>query len=301
MIGISYFFATFSTSKMADICGTPMPATILVVHIDPGPTPIFTPSVPAFIKASHASGVAMFPAISCISLKFLLVSFMASITFLEWPWAVSITITSHPALRSASILISLSLATPTAAPTRSLPIWSLHALGYFRIFSISLMVIRPLRLKRPSTTKSFSILCLWRMAFDSSKVIFSLTVTRFSFVITFSTVSSRFVSNRKSRFVIIPTSFFPFVTGIPDILYRAISSMASLIFCSGRIVMGSTIIPLSDFLTFSTSWACSSTPIFLWIMPIPPSWAMQIAAFASVTVSIAALRIGMFSLIVLVK
>ena len=160
---------------------------------------------------------------------------------------------------------------------------------------MSFMVMSPLRLKSLSTTRSFSILCLWRIFFDSSRLMPSLTVTRFSFVMTFFTFSSRFVSNRRSLLVMMPTSFFPFVTGIPEIWYFAMRSKVSLIFWSGEMVMGSTIIPLSDFLTFSTSWACSATPIFLWMMPIPPSWARQIAVFDSVTVSMAALRMGICS------
>ena len=44
-------------------CGTPTPATILVVQLEPAPMPIFTQSAPAFIKSSVASGVATFPAI----------------------------------------------------------------------------------------------------------------------------------------------------------------------------------------------------------------------------------------------
>ena len=55
--------------------------------------------------------------------------------------------------------------------------------------------------------------------------------------------------------------------------------------------------PLSDFLTLSTSKAWASTDIFLWIMPMPPSRAMQIAVLDSVTESIAALSSGVLSFI----
>ena len=57
---------------------------------------------------------------------------------------------------------------------------------------------------------------------------------------------------------------------------------------------GPKIIPLSARLTFSTSRACSSMARFLCTMPMPPSRAMAMAARASVTESIAALRSGMF-------
>ena len=36
----------FFTSMIAEICGTPTPATILVVHIDPGPIPTLIISAP---------------------------------------------------------------------------------------------------------------------------------------------------------------------------------------------------------------------------------------------------------------
>ena len=62
--GISYFAATQATSYIAVTCGTPMPDTILVVHIDPGPIPTFIASAPAFIRNSAAAAVAIFPTIS---------------------------------------------------------------------------------------------------------------------------------------------------------------------------------------------------------------------------------------------
>ena len=58
-------FVAFATSDIAVICGTPTPATILVVQIEPGPIPTFTASTPALIKAFAASFVAIFPAINC--------------------------------------------------------------------------------------------------------------------------------------------------------------------------------------------------------------------------------------------
>ena len=41
--------------------------------------------------------------------------------------------------------------------------------------------------------------------------------------------------------------------------------------------------------------------MFLWIIPIPPSWAMDMANLCSVTVSIAEDKIGKFKLKVLVN
>ena len=43
------------TSKIAENCGTPTPATILVVHIEPGPIPTLIPSAPASNKNFAAS------------------------------------------------------------------------------------------------------------------------------------------------------------------------------------------------------------------------------------------------------
>ena len=48
---------------IAEICGTPIPATTRVVQMDPGPIPTFTASTPASIKALAASPVATLPAI----------------------------------------------------------------------------------------------------------------------------------------------------------------------------------------------------------------------------------------------
>ena len=61
--GTPWRAATSATSWTAVICGTPTPATIRVVQIEPGPMPTFTASAPASISASAASAVAMLPAI----------------------------------------------------------------------------------------------------------------------------------------------------------------------------------------------------------------------------------------------
>ena len=59
--------------------------------------------------------------------------------------------------------------------------------------------------------------------------------------------------------------------------------------------------PDSNFLTRRTSPACSSIVMFLWMMPMPPFWAMAIAIGASVTVSIAAESKGIRSSMDLVR
>ena len=51
--------------------------------------------------------------------------------------------------------------------------------------------------------------------------------------------------------------------------------------------------PLSNFLTARTSSAWRATSRFLWITPMPPTWAMTIAMRLSVTVSMAEESSGM--------
>jgi hypothetical protein len=65
--------------------GMPAPAMIRVVHIDPGPIPIFTPSTPALTRFSAPFAVLTLPAISSIFLKLLFNVFTASITFFVSP------------------------------------------------------------------------------------------------------------------------------------------------------------------------------------------------------------------------
>ena len=48
MIGTPLPARTFAQSAIAVICGIPAPDTIRVVQIEPGPTPTFTASAPAF-------------------------------------------------------------------------------------------------------------------------------------------------------------------------------------------------------------------------------------------------------------
>ena len=54
---------TAEASKIAVSWGTPTPAIIRVVQIDPGPMPILTASTPASIKACAPSAVAILPPI----------------------------------------------------------------------------------------------------------------------------------------------------------------------------------------------------------------------------------------------
>ena len=85
MIKISWPLRAFLIFIIAVICGTPIPAIILVVQIDPGPIPTFTASAPASFKASAPSAVATLPAITSMSLNSFLIIFTVSNTFLVWP------------------------------------------------------------------------------------------------------------------------------------------------------------------------------------------------------------------------
>ena len=65
--GILDSFNPFEHSIIADNCGTPTPAIILVVQILPGPIPTFIASAPADTRSFTALAVATFPTIKSIS------------------------------------------------------------------------------------------------------------------------------------------------------------------------------------------------------------------------------------------
>ena len=106
---------------------------------------------------------------------------------------------------------------------------------------------------------------------------------------------SKLVSKRKSRLVTIPMILPLSTTGKPEILCNCVSAMTSRTVMWLWIVIGSFTTPDSKRLTRATCAACFIAVIFLWIKPKPPSCAKAIANGASVTVSIAAERRGMFS------
>ena len=67
--GVPVFFASSTESMIAVICGTPTPATMRVVQIEPGPMPTLMQSAPASISALAPSAVAMLPATTCTLLE----------------------------------------------------------------------------------------------------------------------------------------------------------------------------------------------------------------------------------------
>ena len=152
-----------------------------------------------------------------------------------------------------------------------------------------------------STTRSFSTRCSCRIFSASSSVVPTGTVMRFFLVITLSMGMSKRVSKRKSRLVRMPTSLPCSVMGTPEILYLRMTSRASLTLSVGDMVTGSTIMPLSERFTLSTSLACCSMVRLRWMMPRPPCCASAIAMCDSVTVSMAALTMGIFKLMLRVS
>ena len=152
---------------------------------------------------------------------------------------------------------------PIAAPQSRRPWESFADNGYLICFSISLIVIRPFRLKSPSTIGSFSFLAFARIVFASPRVIPSLAVINPSEVIDSLIFLEKSSSNFRSRFVIIPTSLPFSVIGTPEIRNFPIRLLASSSVFSGDNENGSVITPFSERFTLSTSSACCSIDIFL--------------------------------------
>ncbi len=155
----------------------------------------------------------------------------------------------------------------SAAPQRRRPSGSFEAFGYLTAFWMSLTVISPFSRKERSTTSSFSTLWRWRISRAASSVVPTGTVMRFSLVMMSEIGRCRLVSKRRSRLVRMPTSrpsLLPSsVIGTPEMRYFFISSSASKMRWAGESVIGSTIMPLSERFTRSTSDACSSIERFL--------------------------------------
>ena len=70
--GTSLRASASATFWIAVICGTPTPATMRVVQIEPGPMPTLTPSAPWSTSAFAPSPVPTLPPMTCTFWKFLL-------------------------------------------------------------------------------------------------------------------------------------------------------------------------------------------------------------------------------------
>ena len=128
---------------MAVSCGTPTPATMRVVQIEPGPMPTLIASAPASISALAPSAVATLPATTCTAFDSRLMRVTASSTAREWPCAVSTTTRSTPASIRRSVRSKPLSPTVVAAATRSRPCSSLQACGLATAFSMSFTVMSP--------------------------------------------------------------------------------------------------------------------------------------------------------------
>ena len=142
--------------------------------------------------------------------------------------------TSTCALTSASTRSIILPVIPTPAPQRRRPWSSFAESGYLICFSMSLIVIRPLRFPSASTIGNFSFLAFASISLASSNVIPSGAVISPSEVIDSLIFFEKSFSNLRSRFVMIPTSFVPSVIGTPEILNLAIRLSASCNVCSGE-------------------------------------------------------------------
>ncbi len=146
------------------------------------------------------------------------------------------------------------------------------------------------------TTSTRSRRCRCISSLASSRSAPSGTVTSLSpLVMMPATGWSRFVSNRRSRLVTMPTTLRPSTTGSPENRCARFSAMTSRTDIVGGTVSGSLTTPDSKRLTIATSAAWRAAGMFLWMMPSPPSCAMVMASRASVTVSMAADTSGMLS------
>ena len=65
MTGTPLSRSAAATLETAVTCGTPTPARMRVVQMEPGPMPTLIASAPASTNANAASAVATLPAITC--------------------------------------------------------------------------------------------------------------------------------------------------------------------------------------------------------------------------------------------
>ena len=115
MIGTLCRAAARAHSITDVIIGTPMPATTRVVQMEPAPMPTLTASTPASISASVASARRHVAGHEIGVGELAADARTMSMTFCEWPCAVSTTRTSTPADTRAAARSSESLAIPMAA------------------------------------------------------------------------------------------------------------------------------------------------------------------------------------------
>ena len=142
--GVPVFCAASTASMIAVSCGTPTPATMRVVQIEPGPMPTLMASAPASISAlapsrgrdvagDHLHRVGQ-PLDAADGVEHALRMAVRGVDHDE------VDARRRSAARCASKPLS---PTVVAAATRSRPCSSLQAFGLATAFSMSLTVIRP--------------------------------------------------------------------------------------------------------------------------------------------------------------
>jgi hypothetical protein len=152
----------------AVICGTPTPATMRVVQMEPGPMPTLTASAPASTSAGPPRRwrcCRRSPARREVAL----IQRTRSSTPWEWPCAVSTTSTSTPASTSAATRSSVPRRPPRRrrrAGARGVA----QAFGKSSAFWMSLTVIMPRSSKASLTTSTFSMRCLCSRRCTSSRL-----------------------------------------------------------------------------------------------------------------------------------
>ena len=194
-------------SATAEICGTPTPATMRVVQMEPGPMPTLMPSTPAFDEIARRVGGGDVAAddLQVAPLR------LDARDRVEHALGVAVRGVDDDhvdaGLAQRRDALEVSCAVPTAAPTRRRPDGSLQARGNSVAFWKSFTVIMPRSSWSPFTTSTFSMRCLCSSSSTSSFGAFSRTVTRRSFgVMTVDTGASSFTSKRRSRCVTMPTT-----------------------------------------------------------------------------------------------
>ncbi len=226
--------------------------------------PTFRPSTPSASRSLAAAAVAILPTTRSTPAAAVLTFSMVCITLREWACEVSMTSASTLAATRALTLSRVSAPVPTAAPTWRRPNLSLEAVGNFSVFTMSLNVISPFRKLFLSITGSFSMRLMCKSCLASAILMFSGAVIRFVDFMMVEILSLKLPAKRRSRLVRMPTSRpFSSTMGKPEMPFSRTSCRASWIVLSGRKVMGLTIMPDSERLTFSTSPACSSMVRFL--------------------------------------
>ena len=295
--------APSTASKTAVSCGTPTPVTTRVVQIEPGPTPTFTASTPRSDerRAPVARGDVAGDELQSGSARARPPSPGARLR--EWPCAVSMMSTSTPASTSAARARFEVAAAPIAAATRRRPMLVLvrvrklaalvnvldrdqtaqHALRVHDGQLLDAVLAENLLglVERRAHRRGDEILLRHRVVQRPVEAALELQIA----IGDDADELARRVHDRHAR----------------DLEARSSARPPRAAMRSGESVIGLRIIPLSERFTRSTSAACRSIDMFLWITPIPPARAIAIAISDSVTVSIAAETSGTLSVILRVK